>query len=201
MIQLNAALIILAAGRSLRMGTPKGLLDAGGMPLIEKQITEFRAGGGRDIVVVTAPDPEPYSALISARSAFRAINLMPELGQFSSLLVGIAAAQGLSSDDLGVFVLPVDVPPPRAATWQALLADRTKHAAIPVAPDGRGGHPVWLSAVFCKLLQSIAPTSPEARLDRQIRHLPLHCVANVRVMDPAIMIDLDTPEDYAAWRN
>ncbi|MBI4126298.1 MAG: NTP transferase domain-containing protein, partial [Deltaproteobacteria bacterium] len=64
---LSFPLIILAAGASTRMGMPKGLIEVEGKPWIIKQLDDFAAVGGKDVVVVLGYDAEKYVECIERR--------------------------------------------------------------------------------------------------------------------------------------
>ncbi|MCM2324444.1 MAG: hypothetical protein NDJ90_14395, partial [Oligoflexia bacterium] len=63
--------------------------------------------------------------------------------------------------------------------------------------NGQHGHPVWLSWSFLEKLAELAPTAPDARLDAQIKALPDAARLSVEVSDSRILLNLNTPEDFA----
>src|SRR4051812_28614451 len=86
------AAIVLAAGASRRMGTPKALLDAGGQTFIRRVLHAIRDGGVADAVVVVRPGAGEVVAEVRASGFARTIeNPDPDRGQLSSLLVGLDA--------------------------------------------------------------------------------------------------------------
>jgi molybdenum cofactor cytidylyltransferase len=202
-------LIVLAAGRSSRFGSPKGLWRLQGEPLLRVQLRRFEAAGGRAAVVVLGPDADRYLEAVpelAGRSEPSTLRLSttrapcPEDGPFASLRLGIVTA--MSWAPRGVWVLPVDVPAPTPATFAALLdAFAPGVAAVTPTREGRGGHPVLLSAAFAASLAQVA-TGPDARLDAQLRALDRRGERRrVEVPDPAVSLDLDTfaeAEAYAA---
>jgi len=133
-------LILLAGGRSARMGTPKGLLDYQGHPWLLEQLTRFEAVSGKLVVVVLGYHHELYFEKIpwlkkaGQKPAHQlglkisvVVNPTPEKGQFSSIQCAIGFLQvkqtGFAKhrtpnaelifpieDSPGAFVLPVDVP-------------------------------------------------------------------------------------------
>ncbi|MCM2324012.1 MAG: nucleotidyltransferase family protein, partial [Oligoflexia bacterium] len=121
------------------MGEPKGILRHQDRYWIESQLADFARGGGERAVVVLGHDHQRYFAAlpwledaVRERTALPsvprlclrvAINPEPELGPFSSLQQGICTLRGLLSNipgPHGAFVLPVDVPAPTPAVWDAL---------------------------------------------------------------------------------
>lgn len=188
-------LVILAAGESSRMGAVKGLIEIGGIPLVSWQCQRFRDAGGRDICVVLGASAAMY--LAAAPGLPHVINPQPERGPFSSLQVGLRHFAGRSC-----FVLPVDVPAAKTATWVTLATALTLQVAV-VRPrfDGRGGHPVLLSAPFAAALIDVSSTDPAARLDMQIRALPPAAVIDIEVDDPSLVINLNQPSDLERFKS
>jgi molybdenum cofactor cytidylyltransferase len=134
--------VVLAAGEGRRVGGPKGLLETGGETFLSRVVTACRDGGCDAVIVVTAPPPDPTGEE-AARAGARVVrNPDPARGMFSSVLLGLAAAE-----PGGVLVFPVDHPHVRAETVRGLLgAGRTASPdswAVPLH-EGRRGHPVWL---------------------------------------------------------
>lgn len=179
--------VVLAAGRSSRMGEPKGLVSVEGRPWIVRQLDALRAhrvvlvlGADRDRYVREVPD-------LTARAVV-VVNPDPDRGPFSSLQEGLAAA----TPGAPVFVLPVDVPAPSRPVWEALDAalGQTAAAAVPRF-EGRGGHPVLLGPAFIAHLRAL-PAS--ARLDEELRNL--QGLRNVPVTDPRVRLNLNAPEDW-----
>lgn len=97
-------LILLAAGRSTRMGVPKGLLPVGGRPWLMEQLLGFREGGGREAIVVLGFHQDAYTEEIPwIREALGktvrikdleisvVMNPQPGRGQFSSLQCAVAS--------------------------------------------------------------------------------------------------------------
>ncbi|HEY8091608.1 MAG TPA: NTP transferase domain-containing protein [Polyangiaceae bacterium] len=182
--------IVLAAGQSSRLGEPKGLVVVEGRTWIDRQL---EALGGRRAVLVLGHDRDRYLPVILAlgRPVDLVTNPDPDRGPFSSLQEGLAAVDAGSA----AFVLPVDVPAPGKAVWEALEASLgAAEAAVPVH-EGKGGHPVLLGpALVARLLTRPA----SSRLDEELRALPL--VARVPVDDPRVGLNLNTASDWGRVR-
>jgi molybdenum cofactor cytidylyltransferase len=186
-----ADVVLLAAGRSSRMGEPKGLVVFEGRPWL---VTQLEALEGRRVVVVLGDDSPRYREAIPdlASRAEVVVNPAPDRGPFSSLQVGLAAVS--VSPAVPAFVLPVDVPAAVATVWQALeeALGPGLDAAVPVF-EGRGGHPVLLAPPFIARLRSRDPASPEARLDVELRSAKTR---RVPTADPHVRLNLNAPEDW-----
>ena len=126
------------------------------------------------------------------------INPTPSLGPFSSLQCG--ARFLLTQKFSGTFFLPVDVPVPAAAVWQAIdrAVSKSTEAVIPRWND-KEGHPVWLSHSFLETLSRLPGDHPRARLDLQMAPLPTEQRSVVDVEDKQILMNLNTAEDFLAF--
>ena len=183
--------IVLAAGRSSRMGRDKAALELGGSTFLERAAATLRDGGCQAIVAVTS---ESQSANLPMGVA-AAINPDPGSQQIVSIRIGIAA---LSGDTDAVVILPVDAPAVRADTVSRLIQTfRAIHAPI-VRPihDGRPGHPtLFARAVFEELAESDLPRGAESVVERHATDR-----VDVPVDDAAIAQNVNTPEDYNRLR-
>jgi len=191
------AAIILAAGESTRMGTPKALLtDPDGRPFVARLVRTFAAAGVRDVVIVTASE---HAAIVKALAAddppvrpSLVINPEPSRGQLSSLWVGL---DGAARPDLeAVLVTLVDVPMVKASTVRQVIEAwrRSRAPIVRPAVGARHGHPVLFDrAVFEELRH--APLTEGAKA---VVHAHAPRVVDVAVDDRGAVVDVDTPEDY-----
>ncbi len=176
--------VLLAGGRSERMGQPKGLVEVGGQPLLLAQVDALTALG-LEVVVVTGTHHEAYAGLLAERELTIVRNPDPDRGPFSSLQEGLLGHAG------SAFVLPLDVPAPRAEVWRALR--RTRSAGSVPTYDDRGGHPVFLSPTLVATCQALPAAS--SRLDVLLAETP--GIARIAVDDPQILANLNRPDDVA----
>ncbi len=183
---MSYAALVLAAGRASRFGSDKlsALLD--GEPLLFHAIRAARAAPVSQVIVVARqgldvgewPDGTPVEVVRIESEALS-----------QSLQAGIAA--GIGSE--GVFVFLGDmprVPHDVAAVLAEEIGDSV--AALP-RWQGRPGHPALLSA---RLFPEIASLSGDEGAGRLLRSRG--DVAFVEVDDPAILLDVDRPEDLRA---
>lgn len=186
--------IILAAGASERMGYPKALLRFHGTTFLETTLEAALAAGIRHRVAVLGPDK--HNVLSECRldggDVLVVDNPTPETGPIRSLQLGLEEVVNHPVE--AVLAWHVDRPHVSVATIQALVNRfRVGDAAI-VLPTyaGRRGHPVIFGrAVFGELLA--VPVSEGART--VVRADPSR-VVEVPVEDPAVVEDVDTPDDY-----
>jgi len=190
--------VIPSAGSSLRMGRPKALLQVGGESFLSRTVRALRSGGC-DPVLVVVPDGDPQLTERLADAAERAgarvlFNADPGEGPITSLRMAI---DELRDSVAGLAYLPVDHPMVRPDTVAELLAAaRGEEAAALTVPTHRGkrGHPAVFSAsLFAEL------TDPELEGGaRAVVHRHLARARLVEVDDAGVIIDIDTPEAYAA---
>ncbi|HEX8693560.1 MAG TPA: nucleotidyltransferase family protein [Longimicrobium sp.] len=185
--------IVLAAGRSRRMGEPKAFLRLEGRSFLERTLAALHHGGCGELVVVTGPREDDVARRIAeaalALGARVVVNPAPDSEQADSLRLGLRA---LPDDAEAAVVAPVDVPEIEAALVLALV-EAFRRTAAPVAlpsHGGRHGHPVLFArGVWPELLEGPLPQGA-----RTVIHAHAHDLAEVPV--PRLAADVDTPEDF-----
>ena len=191
--------VVLAAGRSKRMGRAKALLPTAvpGQTFISRIVYELRAGGVDDVVVVVGPDgPSIGSGLATLHPPPRTvINPNPDAGQLSSLLTGLRAVDRPGVG--GMLVTLVDVPLIEAGTVRALLDEYQRtHAPIvrPIYVDdpARHGHPVIFDRSVFDELHKADPNLGA----KPVVHAHLDEAVEVPVTADGPFLDVDTPEAY-----
>lgn len=188
------AAVVLAAGRSERMGSPKALLDFRGQPFVVRVLEALEALELRPRIVVLGPDAARIRPVLARHDCLVVENPDVAGGPIGSLRAALAAVKAFRP--AGILVWPVDLPHVRVATVERLL-EAHRHAAAPaVIPTfaERRGHPViWDQALFDELATSGAATRHGAAAVLSA-HAPQ--LVTVAVDDPAVIDDLNTPEDY-----
>ena len=189
--------VVLAAGRSTRMGRPKALLPAGpgGETFVGRIVRTLRAGGVDDVVVVAAGVAEEIGRVLAREEPPPrvVINPDPGRGQFSSLQVGLRTVSRPGVG--GVLVTLVDVPLVSADTVARLLAVHRRTGAPIVRPErqGRHGHPVIFDrSLFREIGAASAGSSAKAVIAAHRRES-----VSVPVAEDGPFRDIDTPAEYA----
>ncbi len=187
--------ILLAAGESRRMGSPKALLHYQGQTFIERICLAFLTAGVDELIVVLGARAEEIARALPVHPALRTVvNSRYAQGQLSSLMVGIGA---LSPESEAVVVNLVDHPMVSRETIKAVL-DSFRAAPLPIviaSYQGKRGHPVlFASHVYGEILA--APLAQGAKV--VVRKDPAR-VREIALDDPGILADIDTPEDYARF--
>jgi molybdenum cofactor cytidylyltransferase len=187
--------IILAAGESRRMGSPKALLPYQGHTFIERICRAFLTAGVDELIVVLGAWEEKLCPALPTHPALQTVvNPDYKLGQLSSLTRGLGA---LSPESEAAVVNLVDHPLISAETITSLIASfRADPLPIIIASHhGKRGHPVLFSSqVYAELLA--APLDKGAKVvvrkdPKRVREVPLD--------DPGILADIDTPQEYTRW--
>ena len=191
--------VILAAGDSTRMGSPKALLlTPDGRTFVAAIVQTFTTAGVGDIVVVTGRDHDRIvEALASARlPVFPRIarNENPSRGQLSSLLTGMDAV--VTSDTEAVVVTLVDVPLVAPETVRLVVSEwqRTRAPIVRPAIGERHGHPV----VFDQRVFTALRSAPPDIGAKSVVRAHADELVNVPVTDEGCLVDVDTPGDYKA---
>jgi molybdenum cofactor cytidylyltransferase len=195
--------ILLAGGQSSRMGEPKGLVSVRGKSWLELQLEALAAAGVKSAVVVLGHGADAYRAklpwlrdagVVRGGVALSVVaNPKPELGQFSSLQIGVRQVLAVPA----AFVLPIDVPAAEPFVWSSLVSALTGAVRVCIPELGeRGGHPVLLSQSFIQELAVALPDTPESRLDAWIHREPLSRVARVAVTDRRVTMNMNEPADW-----
>jgi molybdenum cofactor cytidylyltransferase len=184
--------LILAAGESSRMGTPKATLAYRGRTFLERIVQTLREGGLERIVVVLGHQAEDIQRQIKIEAAQVVINPDYRSGQTSSLQVGL---RSLIADDLeAVLLCLVDHPAVAAETVRRIGATFRQCGAPVVIPtyQGRRGHPVLIGRqVFSELLGLACDIGADSVVRR---YRP--ATQFVEVEDEGIVMDADDLESY-----
>lgn len=186
--------VILAAGASSRMGTPKQLLELDGKTLLTRTIEAALASNAWPVVVVLGANAEKIRATISRLPVLVAENPAWSEGMAASIRTGVTTLQQFSrSLDAGIFAL-CDQPAFSTGTITRLVEEQlaTGRGIVASHYSGRNGAP----ALFVRQhFPALAALTGEEGARAMLNGDP----SQVAVVDlPALATDLDTPEDYAA---
>ena len=208
------AAIVLAAGRSSRMGELKPLLPLGDGTVLERALGSFREVGIDDLRVVVGWHADEVAAVAAGLGVATVVNDDWQRGMFSSVAVGVAS---LGADVEELFLLPADCALVRAETIGRLAraalaqarsdalsqarsqAQERRHPAPVVYPvhEGRRGHPPLIA-------RGALPVELGKEPAGGLRGLLAACDATaleVDIDDPGVLLDMDLPSHYQRARD
>jgi molybdenum cofactor cytidylyltransferase len=191
---LRVGAIILAAGKSTRMGEPKQLLLLGERTVLEQTLENVRCSGVDEIVLVLGSYAEtvrqrlPPSAFTGAKLV---VNQNYCQGMASSLREGLAALK--PNVDASLIVL-ADQPFTRPETLRRIVDQYIHSDAQIVIPSYRGfrGNPVLLDrSVFAEVMALEGDIGCRAVFGSH-----LEGIVKVEVEDIGVLLDIDSKDDY-----
>ena len=189
------AAVVLAAGRSTRMGAVNKLIaEIGGKPLVRIAAEQALASHAKPVIVVTGYERERVEGALSGLNVRCVHNPDYADGLGASLKAGIAAVPAEAD---GAIICLGDMPQVDAGLIDKLIgAFDPERGALVVVPTigGRRGNPVVWSRRFFHDLMAITG-------DIGARHLIgsyAEAVVEVPVAGEAALTDVDTPESFSA---
>lgn len=185
------AAVVLAAGASTRMGRPKAHLRWRGRPFLFHVLEQARVAGASPVVVVEGAVALPSEAL---GGAVIVRNEAWAEGPLGSLQVGLRAV--VEAGGRGpVLVLTVDRPHVAERTLKALAraVEEDPRAVWQPRVGERRGHPIVYPEDLVVALMALRP--PMTPRDLLARPAIASRRRQVEVDDPAVLDNLDAPED------
>jgi molybdenum cofactor cytidylyltransferase len=190
--------IVLAAGRSSRMGRAKATLPVDGRDtFLTRIVRTFRDADVDDVIVVVGHDADAIARAFaeSGLPARFVINRDYDRGQLSSLIAGVNAI-----DRPGVaaaLITLVDVPLVSAATVRAVVDHYRASRAPVVRPTSgtRHGHPLLIDRALFDALRQADPAAGA----KPIVRAHASPIGDLSIADEGAFIDIDTAEEYARW--
>ena len=195
----NISAIILAAGKSQRMGQPKMLLPWKDTTVLGQVTMTFSKAGIADIIVVTGGDKEVVemeASRLAIQFPVRVVfnPLFEQRGMMSSIQTGLAAAP---PDCKAVLIGLGDQPQVEEKTLRDILGLYEKTGAGIIVPsyENRRGHPVLIAAKYIPELMNFDPQSSLRGFMNAYQNEICYVEASVSVLQ-----DLDTPQDYQNYQ-
>ena len=170
----------------------KQLLPVRGKPVILHGVESLLAAGLKDVVVVLNPAHTEVMKAAEGAAVRIVFNRAPASDMAESIRLGLQQADPEST---GILVHLADHPLVAAETMKQLVGVHREAPSFILIPSyqSKGGHPVLFPRDLIQeifeggTLRDITARHPERR-----KFLP--------VMDRGVLIDIDTPEDYARFR-
>lgn len=195
--------VLLAGGKSQRMGEAKGLLHYQDTFWILEQLNRISEANIDTVYIGLGHNSQHYLDSIpwfqqglnkvvnyQGMAIKIIINPDPDLGSFSTLQSVFKILE--SSAD--VLVSPIDVPILNAAELNKIIS-RQSTVVFPCF-KGKNGHPIKLDAKFWQPLVTLGLDDPNARLDFQVRKVNQSNICRVTVDDSTVVKNLNTKREW-----
>lgn len=202
----DTVFVLLAGGKSERMGIPKGLLEYRNTYWILEQINRISASTITEIYIGLGYHHEEYHHKIpwfaQAQSHFFhyknlktkiVINPNPQLGSFSTLQSVLQEIPNRKS----VLINPIDIPILNTTELQTII-DAQNQIVLPNF-EGKNGHPIKLQPEFWNTLLFLNPFDENSRLDLKIKKVNSSKITKISVNDSSIATNLNTPKDWNSY--
>ena len=188
------AAVLLAAGRSTRMGAANKLLaDVGGKPMLRWAAEAALASKARPLVVVVGHEAPGVSAALAGLDATAVVNPDFAQGLSTSLKAGIAAVPAGCD---GALVLLGDMPQIEACDLDRLIEAFAPGAIVVPMHAGRQGNPVlWARAHFPELMRLQGDAGAKCLIAAH-----RDAVREVELGTARILADVDTPDELQRLR-
>ncbi|MBX9681275.1 MAG: nucleotidyltransferase family protein [Gemmataceae bacterium] len=186
--------LVPAAGKSVRMGRPKLLLEWRGKPILAHVLEALSLGGVETTLVVVRPgDTELRDA---AENAGADVLMLPAEtpDMKATILAGLDELQStkIPSDDDGFLLVPADHPTLDAEIVRTLLAESAGGSTVVPTCNGKRGHPTWIAWRHVSHLHRLGA---DEGLNTYLRR---HAdgIREIDWPNGEILRDLDTPADF-----
>lgn len=185
---MNVTAIVLAAGKSTRMGRNKLLLPWGETTVIEHVVATLRKGGVEEVVVVAGHEADRIRAALKESQVRLFENSAFDLGLGSSIAVGVRAAPAAD----GYLIVLSDMPymPPELVA--AVVAAGSPGTIVVPQSGMRRGQPVLFGSQFREELAALTGEKGA----RSIVDAHPGAVADIEWAEARAFDDIDTPADY-----
>ena len=195
MLEQRLGIIVLAAGASLRMGTPKQLLHIGGASLIRRAAQAAIDSGAHPVVVVLGAYAGLIGPELEGLEVQVAVNAEWSAGMSSSIRCGVRRLSTLAPGIEGVVLMLADQPEVTGGALRRLMQAHKDSGVVAARYHDVLGTPALFSREhFAELLQLDGRCGARSLIERH--------GARVLAIDlPEAARDLDTPEDLAAFKS
>ena len=188
------AALILAAGESRRMGSPKALLALGDKTFVDHLLQITRHPKITIQRVVLGAREEFIRESLSLPNEMVVVNSQWELGQLSSIQAGVRALDGRATE--GVMICPVDHPLVSGSLVgelvAAFLAEGAKKGIVLPTYHGKRGHPV----IFARRFYDALLRAPHENGARAVVWENPGEVNEIETTEEGILLNLNDPETY-----
>jgi molybdenum cofactor cytidylyltransferase len=188
--------VVLAAGKSKRMGTPKALLPWGGTTVLEAALANILSSSVDRTLVVVGAERTRIEPLVQKYPVSVIFNPDFRTGMLSSVQMGFRA---LPAECRAALVFLADQPWVRKEVIDRVISayfETEKGLIVPVY-NGAGGHPFLVDMKYRKSVETLTPAIGL----RELLSLYPQDIKRINIDDSSILLDLDTPADYRRSRD
>ena len=186
---MKVAAVVLAAGRSSRMGKNKLLLELDGRTILDRTLEAVRSSKVDDTVIVLGHRPEMIKPVAKAHSVRTVLNVEPERGMTSSFQTGVASIRAdaaflILGDQLGLTSGLLDSMIDCMGSNPVLLMVSPVH-------EGKRGHPTLFHGT---LFEEVVSLSEKENMKHLVeRYERFHGSVEGSIWN---VMDFDTPEEF-----
>lgn len=198
--------VLLAGGKSERMGFPKGLLRYQKTYWILEQLNRISKTTIKEIHIGLGYNFEQYFEAIPwfKQAQFEALNFQglmvkiiinknPELGSFSTLQTVLKEIDTSKN----ILLNPIDIPLLNSNELEQLIS--TNNEIVFPNFNGKNGHPIKMAHSFWSNLITLDLNCKDARLDFQLKKVNPAKISIVEVLDRAILYNLNKKSDWESY--
>lgn len=202
----NTVFVLIAGGKSQRMGSPKGLLKYNDTFWILEQLNRISKTTIKEVYIGLGHNFNRYFEAIpwfekalnsiqkfNGLSVSVILNKNPELGSFSTLqsvLKKIDPSKNILFNHIDIPILN--------SKELSLLISTINEIAFPNY-KGKNGHPIKMSSKFWNKLTTLNLKAEDARLDYQIKKINPVKISTLEVSDRIILYNLNTKSDWDSY--
>jgi molybdenum cofactor cytidylyltransferase len=183
--------ILLAAGKSERMGSFKQLLPLGGKTFVEHSVDNLVASPVGEVIVITGHNEDAVRRSLQGRPIRLVHNPDYELGMATSIICGF---RHISAESTAAMIALADQPLIPTVVMQQLISAYRETRPLILVPTHRGkrGHPIIISRQFASDVEAM----DIAIGLRQLLSRHSNRIGYLEVESDTILLDFDYPEDY-----
>lgn len=181
--------VVLAAGRSTRMGKNKLVLPLDGKPVLQRVLDALKDSKVDETVVVLGEGAADIRRKVDLEGTKVVLNSRYEEGMSTSIRAGLSRVS--RSADAAIIVLG-DQPFLSSSLLDALIEGFMEEGApvvVPVHNGGRRNPVLFAKRAFPEVLRATGDRGAKSVLEK-------YEVLEVKVTDPEAVMDVDTPSDY-----
>ena len=202
----NSVFVLLAGGKSSRMGVAKGLLKINQTFWLLEQLERISKSSCSKVILGLGHDSQYYfwaipwletaqhKTVVFLNIQLRVVvNDAPEHGQFSTLQKCLNQVNHADS----IMISPIDTPIDQPEYLNKLMTSDAALAQLNYR--GKNGHPIKVSSEIKERLLEIDVLSKEARLDFQLKKITPDQCAVIASSNRDCLINFNTPSEWKEY--